>query len=142
MTANEINITYKPVHYGKVTSSSSAERILRSLWDENNMRIFEEFKVLYLNQGNRVIGMRTISQGGITSTAVDVRLILSIALKTLATGIVLAHNHPSGNLQPSHPDRRLTEKLKEAAKLLDIDIFDHLILTPASYFSFAEEGIL
>lgn len=142
MTAIEINISYQPNHYDKITSSSAAYKVLRDAWDENNLRIFEEFKVLYLNQGNRVIGMRTISQGGISATIVDVRLILSVALKALATGIIIAHNHPSGNLQPSQADKLLTKKLKTASNYFDISLQDHIIITNNTFFSFADEGLL
>jgi DNA repair protein RadC len=89
-----------------------------------------------------VIGSYQLSKGGITGTIADVRLILSVALKTLASGLILAHNHPSGNLKPSEADVSLTNKIKEAAKLMDIQVLDHIILSDCGYFSFADEKIL
>lgn len=97
--------------------------------------------VLYLNRANKVIGSYELSKGGITATIADIRIILSVALKTLATGLILAHNHPSGNLKPSEADVCLTNKIKEAAKLMDIQVLDHLILVEGGYFSFSDEEI-
>jgi len=102
----------------------------------------EEFWALFLNQKNLVIRKERISSGGITQTVVDSRVIFKIALQEAATGIILVHNHPSGNTRPSDPDKTLTQKLKAAGKILDIEILDHVIITQKSYFSFAEEGVL
>lgn len=102
----------------------------------------EEFWVLFLNQKNLVTRKERISSGGITYTVADPRVIFKIALDEVATGVILVHNHPSGNVQPSHPDKMLTQKLKDAGKTLDIEILDHVIITQKSYFSFAEEGVL
>ena len=88
-----------------------------------------------------MIGSYELSKGGITATIADIRIILSVALKTLATGLILAHNHPSGNLKPSEADVNLTNKIKEAAKLMDIQVLDHLILADGGYYSFSDEGI-
>ena len=97
----------------------------------------------YLNGANRLLGIYEVSKGGITSTVVDIRLILSVALKSAATGIILAHNHPSGNLQPSIQDKDITKKIQEASKLLDLTLFDHLIvISDSAYYSFADEGQL
>ena len=89
-----------------------------------------------------MIGSYQLSKGGITGTIADVRLILSVALKTLATGLILAHNHPSGNLKPSEADIQLTQKVKDAAKLMDIEVLDHMILSSNGYFSFTDDGII
>jgi DNA repair protein RadC len=102
----------------------------------------EEFWVLYLNRANKVIYKSLISIGGIHETVVDTRLILKCALENLAVGIVLVHNHPSGNTAPSEADKKLTAKLKEATKLLDINLLDHVIVAEKKYYSFADEGIL
>ncbi len=83
-----------------------------------------------------------LSKGGITGTIADVRLILSVALKTLATGLILAHNHPSGNLKPSEADKKITNKIRQAAKLLDIELMDHIIISNEGYYSFMDEGVL
>jgi len=82
-----------------------------------------------------------LSKGGITGTIADVRLILSVALKTLASGLILAHNHPSGNLKPSEADKQITSKIRQAAKLLDIELLDHIIISSEGYYSFTDDGI-
>lgn len=102
----------------------------------------EEFWAIYLSNSNRVLYSKQISKGGLTGTVVDVRLVLGKALEYKALGIILAHNHPSGNLKPSAADKRITEKIIRAAQSLDIKVLDHLILTEKDYFSFADEGIL
>src|SRR5690625_1437031 len=102
----------------------------------------EEYWVLYINQSKYVIHKEQIRKGGISQTAVDVRIILKIALEEMATGIILAHNHPSGNLKPSKADYLITQKVKKAAETLDLNVLDHLIVTQKSYFSFADEGDL
>lgn len=102
----------------------------------------EIFGVMFLNNANKVKAFSVISEGGITGTTVDVRLILRKALETEATKLILGHNHPSGNMQPSNADELLTKKIRDAARQLDIEVLDHLILTQQGYFSFANEGML
>jgi DNA repair protein RadC len=102
----------------------------------------EEFWVILLNRANRVIKKSQISQGGVAGTVADPKIIFKIALDELASGIILAHNHPSGNLTASQADLDLTKKLKEAGKLLDIQVLDHLIIAGQKYFSFADEGLM
>ena len=102
----------------------------------------EEFWVAYLNHQNKVITRHCLSKGGIASTTVDLRLLLKKGLEVGATGLLLAHNHPTGNLQPSKADIALTEKINKAAKVIDIQLLDHLIVSEKSYFSFADENIL
>ena len=96
---------------------------------------------MYLNRANRVLRIYPIYKGGISSVSVDLILIFSVALKTVARSIVLSHNHPSGNLQPSSADEELTRKIKDAAKLLDITLLDHIIITKEDYFSFEDKGL-
>ena len=103
---------------------------------------YEEFWVLYLSRSNRVIYEECMSKGGVSGTVTDIRLILKRAIELLASGIILVHNHPSGNLRPSPDDDRITTKAKEAAKLLDINVLDHLIITHTSYFSYNDNGRL
>ena len=102
----------------------------------------EEFWILLLNRANRVIKKSQISQGGVAGTVADPKIIFKLALEELASGIILAHNHPSGNLTASQADIDLTKKLKEAGKLLDIQVLDHLIVAGQKYFSFADEGLI
>ncbi len=102
----------------------------------------EEFWVLLLNRSNRVIDHLRISQGGISGTVIDVRLILKNALDRLASSLILCHNHPSGNLKPSEADTKITSKISEASKTMDIQLLDHLIIADNSYFSFSDEGMI
>lgn len=102
----------------------------------------EEFWVVFLNHRNGIIGKEKISTGGLSATVVDVRIVLKKALQKLASGIILVHNHPSGSLMASQADKQLTNKLKEAAKLLDISLLDHVIVADTGYYSFADEGMI
>lgn len=102
----------------------------------------EEFWVIYLNNSNKVLKKTMISKGGLTGTLVDVRIVLKEALELLAVGMIIAHNHPSGTLKPSNADRNLTNKIKESAKIVDIQVLDHVIVTADGYFSFADDGII
>jgi DNA repair protein RadC len=126
----------------KVTSSSVAYKLLLACWNKRIIQLQEEFKILLLNRSNQVLGVYPLSKGGVAGTVVDPKLVFSVALKCNASGIILAHNHPSGNLMPSDSDKVLTKKLKCAGDFLDIKILDHLVLTQEAYFSFADEGVL
>jgi DNA repair protein RadC len=123
----------------RISGSIDAYRILNPhLQDIHH----EAFWVLLLNRANRVIKKSQISQGGVAGTVADPKIIFKLALSELASGIILAHNHPSGNLTASQADIELTKKLKDAGKLLEIQVLDHLIVAGQKYFSFADEGIL
>jgi DNA repair protein RadC len=98
--------------------------------------------VVFLNRGNRVTHFEIISEGGLTGTVADPRVILKKALEHEATSLVLCHNHPSGNLRPSKADELLTQKIKQAASFMDILVMDHIIVSNEGYFSFADEGML
>lgn len=102
----------------------------------------EEFWLLMLNRANRVVGRYKVSQGGLSGTVIDTRIILKKALDNLASSIIVCHNHPSGNKQPSDADVKITEKLKKAAEMLEIKLLDHVIIADKSYFSFADEGLI
>ena len=123
----------------KITSSSSVFELMQPVIGELQ---HEEFWIIYVNNSNKVIQKNQLSKGGITGTLVDVRLVLKNALEVGATGLILAHNHPSGTLKPSEADKQITQKLKVAAQSLDIKVLDHLIITEKAYFSFADETIL
>src|SRR5690606_35938006 len=120
-----------------ITCSGYSFKILYPLLADHNK---EHFWVCYLNRKNTVIHKECISSGGISGTIVDVRLIFKKALEVMACAIILAHNHPSGNLQPSDKDRTLTRKLYEAGKLMDIMVLDHIIIAGTKYYSFADNG--
>jgi DNA repair protein RadC len=102
----------------------------------------EEFWVIYLNRRNAVLGSEKLSMGGMTGTVIDVRLVLKKALERSATSMIACHNHPSGNLDPSDADKRITRQLKEAAAIMEIPVIDHLIVTQSGYYSFEDEGML
>lgn len=142
----EVELVYKtkvkPSERPKVNSSKDIYEVLRQTWDENKIEMVEEFKVIFLNRGNRVTGIYEASSGGITGTVADPRLILAAAIKSLSVSIILSHNHPSGNLKPSRADEELTQKIKVAAAYHDISVIDHIIITSEAYYSFADEGLL
>ncbi len=122
----------------KITDSQTAfDVIYPHLGDLNH----EEFWVIFLNRANAVIGKQNISKGGVSGTVVDPKVVFKMAVQFPASGIILAHNHPSGNLKPSQADHQLTRKLKEAGKALDIPVLDHLIIGERDYFSFVDEGV-
>jgi len=124
---------------GQIKGSRDAADYLRP---EIGDLAYEEFWVLFLNRQNKVIDKRKLSQGGMTGTVIDVRLVLKLALEKHATSMIFCHNHPSGNLDPSEADKKITKQLKEAAAVMEIPVIDHLIVTQAGYFSFADEGLL
>lgn len=113
-----------------------------NLWNLNTIQIQEEVKVILLNDALMVLGFYSLSKGGISTSIVDIRLVLSITLKAIATGIILVHNHPTGNLKPSKADLDITKKLKSACDVMGINLLGHLIISKESYFSFADEGLL
>ncbi len=103
---------------------------------------YEEFWILLLNRNNKIIGTEKISKGGIVGTVTDKRIIFKLAIDAFATSIILAHNHPSGNTKPSEADRKITQQLRSAGKIMDVEVLDHLIITNDAYFSFADEGFM
>ena len=125
----------------KITSSRDAYEIFKRVFNADTFDWCEEVIMLCVNNSNKVVGFHKVSSGGMTGTVIDVRMIFTTALKSLATGIIIAHNHPSGTLIPSDADKALTKKIKEAGKFLDINVLDHLIITDENYFSFQDEGI-
>lgn len=143
-TVGEVELTYKSTSRSrsKIYSSEDAYKILLPTYKEGTICYKEYFKVLLLSQSNQVLGYTLISEGGITETCADVRVILQAALLTNSVALILAHNHPSGNLNPSRQDMEITKQVKEAAKLMRISVIDHLIFTDAGYYSFADEGLL
>jgi DNA repair protein RadC len=127
------------VELQKITSSKTIFDIMQPIIGE---LAYEEFWIIYLNNANKIISKSQLSKGGITGTVVDVRLVFKTALELGAVGIILAHNHPSGTIQPSEADKQITQKLKSAREQLDIRILDHIIVTETQYFSFSDAGIL
>jgi DNA repair protein RadC len=144
---SEVILTYKtkvnPKDRSRITSSKDAYKLLFDSWNKNTIEHVEEFKLLLLNRSNAVLGILSVSKGGISGTVTDIRLIFQGALKTNASGIIVCHNHPSGNMNPSDSDRKTTQKIKEVGNLMDIQLLDHLIILPIEgYYSFADDGTI
>ncbi len=147
MSIREIRLKFIPdsgiLKKKKITSAHDACMQLLEGYDKDTIGMQEQFVVLLLNRANKPLGIYKASTGGITGTMVDIRLIMVTALKSLATGIIISHNHPSGNIMPSDQDVALTKQIKEACKIMTIDLLDHIIVTPHhDYYSFSNEGIL
>lgn len=138
LTVKEGDVSFQKAH---ITSSEDAETYVRNLFGDD-IEIYESFFVLMLNRSLNTIGWAKISQGGVIQTVVDVKIIMKYAIESLASSIILIHNHPSGNLNVSNEDKKITSTVKSACKILDIELIDHIILTKTNYVSFADEGIL
>ena len=140
----EIEIVYIPKtlsNLRKITRSKDTYQYLKEIWSKH-LCYKEEFYLICLNRANKVLGYSVISVGGIAGCIVDVRIIFQTALKANASVIIIAHNHPSGNLQPSDQDISLTKKILEAGLLMQIPLLDHIIITSEGYYSFADEGMI
>jgi len=125
----------------KITSSNTSAEFIRQFYSDD-LGIFESFFVLLLNRQNVTTGYAKISQGGVSGTVVDVKIIAKYAVDFLASSVILAHNHPSGNLNPSTQDIEVTKKVKQALSLLDVQVLDHIILTEESYYSFTDNSLI
>ncbi len=126
----------------KVNRSADAYEALVKRWNMDRIELQEQFKILLLNRGNKVIGMHEVASGSTTGVMVDCKYIFAAAILANASGIILAHNHPSGSLKASEEDRMITRRLVELGKMLEIQILDHLILTAEGYYSLADEGLM
>lgn len=123
----------------QITDSNSLYAVLKPMMADLP---HEEFWVIYLNKANKILVMESMSKGGVAGTVADVKIIFKKAIELLASSLILAHNHPSGNLMPSAADRELTRKMRETGKIMEIEVLDHLIVAETGYYSFADEGIL
>lgn len=142
---SEVQLKYKPQPLTETINSAKEIRklLINKVYDEETIGYKETFKVLLLNNANKIIGYTTISEGGLSSTIVDVRVIMQTALVSNATSIILTHNHPSGNVNPSYQDDNLTKKIKAACEIMNIRLLDHIIVTPYdSFYSYCDEGRL
>lgn len=135
------NTTVKAADRLKLAASRDVFDLVHLKFGEN-VETYEEFYVILLNRANRVLGISKISEGGISGTVADPKKIFQTALKAHACSIILSHNHTSGNTQPSENDIRLTKKLVEGGKLLDLPVLDHVIVAADTYYSFADEGLI
>ena len=126
----------------KIGSSRDAYNLLKCFYDMDLLELTETFLVVFLNRSNNTLGWMRLSTGGISGTVVEIKLIFATALKCAASGIILSHNHPSGNMLPSHEDERTTQKIKQAGLLFDISLLDHIIMgvEDGQFYSMADEG--
>jgi len=140
----EISISYShklpPSELPQVSCPNDTYELFRESWDSNTIELLETFKCMYLNRSNRVLGIMTISTGGLNTAIVDPARIYSGAIKANARGIILVHNHPSGALTPSEADHKITKQLVAAGKTIGIPILDHLIISPVNYYSMADNA--
>jgi DNA repair protein RadC len=142
-TLEMISLKKDPTNFErvKITSSDVSANYIRQFYGDD-LEIFESFFILLLNRQNKTIGYAKISQGGVAGTVVDAKIIIKYIVDTFASAVILCHNHPSGNLNPSNQDLEITKKLAQAAKLVDSQVLDHIILTPDSFYSFADNGLI
>ena len=141
----EISISYIPLKTSKpkIISTLDAFVQLIDFYNPDLLGLQEQFMVMYLNRAKRVLGVYSLSKGGITGTVADIRLVLAVALKTAASFIILSHNHPSGSVNPSTADIQITKQIVAAARLMEIDVMDHIIVSAERKFlSFADEGLM
>ena|SRR5690606_29119948 len=144
MKISEISVSYSSNSGDrlKISNSKQSYDVLRACWSDSTIELQEEFKILMLNRANQILGVYPLSKGGVSATVVDAKLVFSVALKCNASSIIIAHNHPSGNLNPSEVDKSLTQKLKSGGQFLDITLLDHLIMTKDSFYSFSDNGLI
>lgn len=144
MKVSEIQVSYCNSSNDKVfiKSSEDAFRVALSHWNKDIIEFQEEVKMILLNRVNRILGIHELSKGGTSGSVVDIKIVLSVALKCHSTSIVLIHNHPSGNLKPSQADTTITKKLKKACEYFDLTLLDHLIISKDGFYSFNDNGSL
>ena len=144
MEVAEISVSYSTnkADIIKLTNCKSTFDFILSQWNLDIIEFQEECKVILFNRANFVLGVYELSKGGISGTVVDIRIVLSVALKCNASGIVLVHNHPSGNLIPSEPDKQITRRLKNACDLLGFNLLDHYIISKYDFYSFKQNGFI
>ncbi len=143
---NEVKLTYKTKQKAserpQINCSETTYNLLLKCFDTDTIELKESFKVLLLNRANKVLGVMNVSDGGISCTTVDARLIMQSVILSNATQIIMAHNHPSGSLIPSPEDCHITNRVKNACDLMNVQLLDHLIITPENYYSYADDGRL
>ncbi len=142
----EITLSYrykvKPADRPLIKKSSAVFEHFMLQWNQDAIDHIEEFKIMLMSRSGRLLGIVEISKGGVAGTVVDIKLIFQAALKSNASSIALCHNHPSHNMIPSEADKSITQRIKEACKIMDITLIDHLIICSEGYFSFADDGLL
>jgi DNA repair protein RadC len=137
----ELKTSQTDLEQVKISKSEDAADFIRQFYSDD-IEIYESFFILLMNRANKVTGYAKISQGGVCGTIVDKKILLKYVIDSLASGVIIAHNHPSGTLSPSDADIKITKELKELCKLVDSTLLDHIILTVESFYSFADNGNL
>jgi len=142
-TISEYSLKYtkSEIQKTKITTSESASNVIRKFYFDD-INIYESFFILLLNRANNTTGFAKISQGGTAGTVVDIKIIAKYAVESLSSAVIICHNHPSGNKQPSDADLNITRRIKDALLLLDIKLIDHIIITENDFYSFADNGNL
>ena len=143
MKINEVEIVYKRKNFSKpkFQNSNQVYKILYPFF-ESVIDHHESFKILLCDNNNRILGVHHVSEGGLTGTVVDIRIIAQSIILSNAKSVVIAHNHPSGKLEPSSADIKITNKIKDMCQLIEVNLLDHIILTSDSYYSFCDEYVL
>lgn len=143
-TSARISITYNSriLNNKSIKTHDDAYKMIISVWDKELINVQEQVMAFFLNGRNKLIGYRLISTGTSNKSLVDVKLLISLALHTMASAVIIAHNHPSGSLQASENDREITRKIKDVLELIDVKLIDHFIISDSGHYSFAEEGEL
>jgi DNA repair protein RadC len=145
-TVTEVELVYRSkvpaCDRPQLNCSSKTYDVLMQAWDQNKIELVEQFGILLLNRSLHCLGVSFVATGGISACSIDPKIIFATALKVRASSLILAHNHPSGNTNPSPEDKTITRRLSEGGKVLGIDILDHMIVTPRRYLSFADEGLM
>ena len=136
-----LKYTKSKIQKTKVTTSESASNVIRKFYF-NDINIYESFFILLLNRANNTTGFAKISQGGTAGTVVDIKIIAKYAVESLSSAVIICHNHPSGDKRPSDADLNITRRIKDALLLLDVKLFDHIIITENDFYSFADNGDL
>ena len=142
-TISEYSLKYtkSQIQKTKVTTSESASNVIRKFYFDD-INIYESFFILLLNRANNTTGFAKISQGGTAGTVVDIKIIAKYAVDSLSSAVIICHNHPSGDKRPSDADLNITRRIKDALLLLDVKLFDHIIITENDFYSFADNGDL
>ena len=142
-TISEYSLKYTKtdIQKTKITTSENAYSVIKKFYFDD-INIYESFFILLLNRANNTTGFAKISQGGTAGTVVDIKIIAKYAVESLSSAVIICHNHPSGNKQPSDADLNITRKIKDALLLLDIKLIDHIIITENDFYSFADNGDL
>ena len=143
-SVGEIKISYKPLitDHTVITSSYQAYELIKQLWDNEKINLQEQFAALFMNTSKKTIGWKLLNTGTTANCLVDIKLLVSLALHCMCTHIVIVHNHPSGNLKTSDSDETITKTIKDALKLIDVQLMDHLIITENGHYSFSDEGLM